>query len=105
MISGRGNPHAALRPPLLTRGALAGEGYLEGLSLALRATFRESTLIRLAFGQPPSPFKGEGFRAAARAAPTTKPDREHWFGKVRRSRGTAPATIFAYPGPSGPAGI
>ena len=76
MISGRGNPHAALRPPFDKGGTLAGEGYLEGLSLALRATFRESTLIRLAFGQPPSPLKGEGFRTAARAAPTAKPDRE-----------------------------
>ena len=31
--------------------------------------------------------------------------RERWFGKPRRRCGTAPAAIFANPGPSGPAGI
>ncbi len=34
-----------------------------------------------------------------------KPDHERWFGKPRRRCGTAPAAIFANPGPSGPAGI
>ena len=29
----------------------------------------------------------------------------HLFGQTRRSRGTAPAEIFANPGPSGPGGI
>ena len=34
-----------------------------------------------------------------------KPDHERWFGKPRRRCGTAPAAIFANPGPSGPEGI
>ena len=34
-----------------------------------------------------------------------KPDHERWFGKPRRRCGTAPAAIFAAPGPSGPEGI
>ena len=88
MISGRGNPHAALRPPLI-RGDFSGRGISGGLSLALRATFRESTLIRLAFGQPPSPFKGEGFWAATRGRP---------YGQIetfRSGRVRAPAPTVA----------
>jgi len=34
-----------------------------------------------------------------------KPDHERWLGKARRTNGTAPAAIFANPGPSGPEGI
>ena len=60
MFSGRGNPPAASRHPPLTRGALR-EGDIRGAS---RLAFQEGTLIRLAFGQPPSPLKGEGLRAA-----------------------------------------
>ena len=70
-----------------------GEGYLEGLSLALRATFRESTLIRLAFGQPPSPLKGEGFRAAARAAPTAYPEARLSFRRGRSQTGPRAHTV------------
>ena len=44
MISGRGNPHAALRPPF-DKGGLWREGDIRGTS---RPAFQESTLIRLA---------------------------------------------------------
>ena len=57
---GEGIPPAASRHPPLTRG-LWREGDIRGAS---RLAFQEGTLIRLAFGQPPSPLKGEGFRAA-----------------------------------------
>ena len=44
----------------------------------------------MAFGRPQgSPLRRE-------------PHRERWFGRTRRSCGAAAATIFAYPGPSGP---
>ena len=38
----------------------------------LKTAFQESTLIRLAFGQTPSPLEGEGLRAARCAAPTAE---------------------------------
>ena len=37
--------------------------------------------------------------------PTQDSHRERWLGKARRTNGTAPAEIFANPGPSGSAGI
>ena len=39
------------------------------------------------------------------AAPTANQHQCRWFGKPRRRCGTAPAAIFANPGPGGPAGI
>ena len=39
------------------------------------------------------------------AAPTAETHRERWLGKGRRGCEAATATIFAYPGPSSPAGI
>ena len=91
-----------------------------------RAFFRSRS--RLLRGHPhpppsgaPSPLKGEGLRAAPCGRPYgiyrsgsglllgPVPDRsaqdshqERWFGNARRSSGTAPAEIFANPGPSGP---
>ena len=44
--------------------------------------------------------------AGAHCAPLRrKTDWERWFGRARRSRGTAPGANFANLGPSGPAGI
>ena len=79
-----------------------------------RCACQESTLIRLASGQTPSPFEREGLRAGGSG---TRPygelrkrfhafvgagprparqdsHRERWFGKPRRSCGTAPFEIF-----------
>ena len=76
--------------------------------------YQESTLIRLASGQTPSPFEGEGLRAGGSG---TRPygelrkrfhtfvgagprparqdsHRKRWLGKPRRSCGTAPGPNF-----------
>ena len=92
-------PSVAARHLPLTRGVgPQGTAYREGEDLAV-------TLIRHGFAVPPSPWKGEGLRAAARAAPTAEMHRKCWFGRARRCCGTATAAIFANPGPSGPGGI
>ena len=124
MFSGRGNPPAASRPPLDKGGLWRGD-----TSGILKAAFQESTLIRLAFGQPSSPLEAEDLRAARCAAPTEwhgrrvreaapygrhgprrtgghmgpplrqKSDRERWFGNARRGGGTAPFEIFSQASP------
>ena len=88
MISGKGNPHAALRPPFDKGGTLEGE-----LSFGLRDAVQVPTLIRLAFGQPPSPLKGEGFRTAARAAPTAYPEARLSFRRGRSQTGPRAHTV------------
>ena len=51
------------------------------------------------------PLKGKVF-GRPQGSPLRRILRRYcWFGNSRRSCGTAPATIFANPGPSGPAGI
>ena len=59
-----------------------------------RGAFQEPILIRHGFAVPPSPLEGEGYLY-----------RKRWLGKLRRRSGTAPAAIFANPGPGGPGGI
>ena len=89
-----------------------------------RCACQESTLIRLASGQTPSPFEREGLRAGGSG---TRPygelrkrfhtfvgagprparqdsHRERWFGKPRRSCGTAPGPNFCKPRARWPGG-
>ena len=67
---------------------------MEGeLSFGLRDAVQVPTLIRLAFGQPPSPLKGEGFRAAARAAPTAYPEARLSFRRGRSQTGPRAHTV------------
>ena len=51
------------------------------------------------------PPKGKAYGRPQGSPLQRKPDHERWFGKPRRRCGTAPAAIFANPGPSGPEGI
>ena len=51
------------------------------------------------------PPKGKAYGPPQGSPLQRKPDHERWFGKPRRRCGTAPAAIFANPGPSGPEGI
>ena len=51
------------------------------------------------------PPKGKAYGPPQGSPLRRKPDHERWFGKPRRTNGTAPAAIFANPGPSGPEGI
>ena len=51
------------------------------------------------------PPKGKAYGPPQESPLRGKPDRERWLSKARRTHGTAPAAIFADPGPSGPAGI
>ena len=74
-------------------------------AFARGARIQDVTLIRLA-ALGTFPLEGGRLLGGHTGPPLQQQtDRERWFGRARRGCGAATATIFANPGPSGPAGI
>ena len=87
------------KPSLLFVGA----GHWPARRGSLR--FPEPTLIRLACARHLPPCRGKACGRPHGAAPTARTGPGALARQTQAHNGTAPAAIFANPGPSGPAGI
>ena len=91
--------------PLLAFGHFPLTGGNRSLDKGSRPPWR-GTAGRAADSRPYGGYRSRSFfcRGRSQTGPQLRTS-YHLFGQTRRSRGTAPAEIFANPGPSGPGGI